>query len=239
MKVYKQKDINQRFLLLITAADEEQKLNRMLQEIQVPIYYQCYGQGTAASEILDICGLRGTKRLITVSILPKPFIYKVFYKIDQSFSIKRKGKGVAATIPVNGMQNGIRQLLDEKTSQILNKDEEGEKTRMKNESKYSVLLVAVNYGYSDEVVHVARNAGAKGGTVLKGRRRGLEEVMNYLRVSMQEEQELILIIIPEDNKSAVMSAVSEHCGLNSPAQGIILSLPVEDVIGLRESHHQD
>ena len=79
-----------------------------------------------------------------------------------------------------------------------------------------------------------RSAGAKGGTLLKGRRFGSDEVVRFLRITMLEEQEMVLIIVPQNKKSAVMSAISHECGMKTPARGIVIALPVEEVAGLEE-----
>lgn len=103
---------------------------------------------------------------------------------------------------------------------------------MKETSEYTVIWVSVASGYSDEVIDAAREAGARGGTVIKGRRRNSEHVSQFLGISMQEEQEFVMIVIPREKKSAVMTAISQSCGLKSAAHGVVLSLPVEEVVGM-------
>ena len=58
-------------LLAITRPEEEKKLEAIFDAVHVPILYQCRGQGTAPSELLDIFGLGGTTWLITIGLLPK------------------------------------------------------------------------------------------------------------------------------------------------------------------------
>ena len=49
---------------------------------------------------------------------------------------------------------------------------------------------------------------------------------------MQDEQDIAMIIIPRDKRQEIMSAISAKCGLKTPAQGIVLSLPVDETLGL-------
>ena len=49
---------------------------------------------------------------------------------------------------------------------------------------------------------------------------------------MQEEQEFVLVIVPKDKKADIMKSVSDSCGLKTPAKGVILSIPIEEIIGL-------
>ena len=54
----------------------------------------------------------------------------------------------------------------------------------------------------------------------------------YLGIDGPEEQDFVMIVVPEEKKTAVMQAITASCGLNSPAHGVILSIPVDEVMGL-------
>ena len=105
---------------------------------------------------------------------------------------------------------------------------------MKEKSEFSLILVSVASGYSDDVVDVARAAGARGGTVMKGRRRNSEHASQYFGISLQEEQEFVMIVVPREKKCEIMSAITTSCGLKTPAHGMVISLPVDDVMGLEQ-----
>ncbi len=47
-----------------------------------------------------------------------------------------------------------------------------------------------------------------------------------------------MIVVPKDKKTSVMSEISASCGLRTPAHGVVLCIPVEDVLGLEE-HNED
>ena len=97
---------------------------------------------------------------------------------------------------------------------------------------YALLWVSVKAGHGDEAVDAARKAGARGGTVLKGSRCSTEEASSFLGVSIREEQDLVMIVLPAETKPAVMSALAAACGLNTPAHGVVVSMPVDEVMGL-------
>ena len=46
-----------------------------------------------------------------------------------------------------------------------------------------------------------------------------------------QEKEMILIITEQENKLKIMQAISAKCGLHSEADGLVLSLPIDTVIG--------
>ncbi|EOS38378.1 hypothetical protein C808_02579 [Lachnospiraceae bacterium M18-1] len=235
MIVERKYHIEHRILLLITRMEDEKRVNRILEKMRLPIYYQCRGNGTANSEILSLCGLRGTKRLVTLSILPHSLIKDIFSEMSNNLLLEHKGRGIAVTIPVTGMQDVIRKILEEQNGYTIPEKERGEAVEMSDkETAYSMILVAANYGYSDEIINAAHKAGAKGGTVIKGRRRGSENVMQYLGVTMQEEQEFTMIVVPKNQKSDVMVEISRACGLKTEAHGVVLAVPVEDILGIEK-----
>lgn len=235
MIVRKESRIGHKILLLITCMEDEKKIGKAFAELHIPIYYQCMGEGTASSEILNICGLCGTKRLLTLSILPAPLAENFFASVSEYLLLERRGGGIAVTIPVTGMQDVIRKILVERNGQEYLKEAKREAVNMdKKETEYSMVLVAANYGYSDEIIDAARKAGAKGGTVIKGRRRGEKSILQLLGVTIQEEQEITVMVVPRDKTTDVMVEISHTCGLATPAHGVVLSVPVEGIMGVEE-----
>ena len=97
--------------------------------------------------------------------------------------------------------------------------------------KYALIAAVVNLGYSENVMEAARGAGAGGGTVIPGRRTGSEEAIRFWSMNIQEEKEMVFIITEKENKLKIMQAISAKCGLHSEADGLVLSLPIDTVIG--------
>ena len=155
----------------------------------------------------------------------------MFQRLEEVLQIWRKGRGIAVTIPITGLQECIRKLVDQELCEKWKKMEEGEELQMKKEASFSMVLVTVKEGYSDEVIDAATKAGAGGGSVIRGRRRGSEALVQFLGISLQEEQEILMIVVPKEKKGEIMSAVNARCGISTEARGMIISVPVEDMIG--------
>lgn len=216
-------------MFMITNAGTEKKIERLLFDVHLPFYLQCRGQGTASSELLNICGLSGRTRLVTVSVLPGAIVPELFERLRRRFVIEKKGTGIALTIPMLGIQEMMMKSLPKEGGKS---QKERVEERMNQDAEFAMLLVSVKEGYSDEVIDAANAAGGKGGTVLRGRRRGSEELVQFLGISLQEAQELILMVVPREKKMDIMNAVNAACGLKSPAQGTILAVPVDNIVGL-------
>ena len=176
-----------RLLLIITDTDTEKSINHLFTEAEQPIYYQFRAQGTAKTEILDICGLDGSTRVITAALIPKSKISEIFELLEKTFEIRKKGKGIALTLPITGVQASMLNLLSAEQEKIAKAHIERKVQQMINETSYAMITVAVREGFSDEVIDAATKAGASGGSVIRGRRRGTEAVVQFLGISMQEE----------------------------------------------------
>jgi nitrogen regulatory protein P-II len=227
-----------RMFVSITRVEDEKILEDVLDSMKIPICFQCRGQGTAPSEIMDIFGLGGTTRLLTLGFLPKFAVKELFLKLGHKLSFHQKGGGIVITIPITGLQSPLFHMLNEESrSMVENRIKErieSDMAEIHEKSGYNVIWVSVAAGYSDDVIDTARAAGARGGTILRGRRRNSEQVSQHFGISMQDEQDFIMIVVPRKNKSEVMAAICNACGLNTPAHGTVISLPVDEAMGLEE-----
>jgi len=92
--------------------------------------------------------------------------------------------------------------------------------------KYELIICIVNAGFSQNVAEAARKAGARGGTVVKGRGTANPEAEEFFNISIQPNKELVLILVAEDIKDDVMRAIYKDSGLPTDGQGIAFSVPV-------------
>ncbi len=227
-----------RMFVMVTRVEEEKKLEKIFESMQVPICYQCRGQGTANSEILDIFGFGGTNRLITMGFLPKFAVGELFQKVGQQLAFHQKGGGIGITIPITGLQTPLFHMLNEESRTAMEKQIkeriERDMAELQESSGYNVIWVSVAAGYSDEVFEAAKTAGAKGGTILRGRRRNSQHTSQHFGIPLQEEQDFVMIVVPREIKGQVMNAICSSCGLHTPVHGTVLSLPVDEAFGLEE-----
>lgn len=214
-----------RLIVSITRAEDEKKVAEVFRSLHIPVQMEIRAKGTAPSELLDAIGLGGTTRVITMGIIRRDRTPAVFEAVNQSLSYRRRGGGIALTMPLTGVQGAVLHLLGDETN-----NEKGEAS-MAEQAQHAMILVSVNAGHSDEVIDAARDAGARGGTVIKGRR-SAGNAAKFLGISVQEEQDYVMIVLRSEKKAAVMKAITAVCGLNTPAHGIALSLPVDSVMGL-------
>ena len=101
---------------------------------------------------------------------------------------------------------------------------------IKNE--YTLIATITNRGFSDDVMDAAREAGARGGTVVYAHGTGLHEGNGFFGLSIHPEKEIILIIADEEHRKEIMQAIVRHNGLSTEGAGITFSLPVTNIAGI-------
>ena len=103
-------------------------------------------------------------------------------------------------------------------------------------SKHSFELIVciVNAGFSQNVMEVARAAGARGGTIVRGRGSANPEAEEFFNITIQPDKEIVLILVSAGIKDTVLKAVYKNSGLPTEGQGIAFSLPVERTTLLKE-----
>ena len=76
-------------------------------------------------------------------------------------------------------------------------------------------------------------ANAAGGTVIHAKGTGMQKAEQFLGFSLATEKEMILIVVKNCDKNAIMKAIMEKAGLESKAKSIVFSLPVTETAGMR------
>lgn len=231
-----EKNPSVRVLVLITTEKSAKKAAEMFKAGGLPIQYSVLAEGTASSEIMDMLGLGSTEKRLLISVLPKYFADKMLQKLYEELKMNTVNSGIAFTIPLTGASSLFLRIITKDVDiPALSEDrkdtEKGEENIM-NDKNYGLIVAVINRGFSNEVMVAAREAGAGGGTVVHSRQLINEETAGFWGISMQEEKEILLILSEAENKVKIMKAISEHCGIHSEVKGLVMSLPIDSVMGI-------
>ena len=104
---------------------------------------------------------------------------------------------------------------------------------MKTEN-HEVIFAIVNSGFADDVMEVAKEQGARGGTILNARGVAKEEAAAFFGITLHAEKEILMMVVERDIRDKVLNAIYKEMGMAKAAQGIAFSLPVSDVAGLAQ-----
>lgn len=98
--------------------------------------------------------------------------------------------------------------------------------------KNELIITIVNRGFADDVMEAAKEAGARGGTIVYAKGAGSQEGERFFGIEIQPEKELVMILAPKSKRGIIMTAIAKKSGLSSPGRGLCFSVPVEDAIGM-------
>ena len=97
----------------------------------------------------------------------------------------------------------------------------------------NVLITSIiNHGEGTKVMSVAREAGARGGTILNARGTGTEEDVQFFGISLAPEKEMLMIVAGATEAEPILSAISAIPSFNTPGGGIVFTLQVDQFIVL-------
>ena len=225
------KKIAFRMLFLIATPKLVNKASGLFKEGNVPMQYIFHAQGTATSDVMDMLGLDGVDKNILMSMMPRDFADEMLRKLRKRLHLGMPNTGIAFTVFMSGGSGHLVQMTEN-----LEPEETGKSLERKDadmaDHEYSMIMAIVNQGFSEDVMNAARPKGASGGTVFHSRRIGSQEAMKFWKISVQEEREVVIILATKEDKLPIMQEIGKKCGMQSKAQGVVMSLPVDGIVGL-------
>lgn len=215
-------------LVTITNRNLTRKFTNFYKEAGSDVSVVTVGKGTAASEILDYFGLDGTEKGVMFQVVTGEKWKELKYGLQRKMQIDIPGKGIAFLIPISSM--GGKKALN----YLISGQEfiKGEESSLKD-TKYELLVVIANQGYTELIMDAAREVHAAGGTAIHAKGTGTEHAEKFLGVTLVPEKEIVFIVVRKDQKNDIMRAIMDKAGLESKARSIVFSLPVTDTAGMR------
>ena len=186
------------------------------------------GRGTASNSVLQLLGLGDTSKDITMNIVEDSLAAQVCKNIEKACADKKSHFGVLFTINVSdfakaGSVEKSRGMVSTGQTSAAEK-----KSGDKNMEKYEAINIIVNKGYAEDAMAAARKAGAGGGTIIGARGTAKEGDSTFFGVEIVPEKEMLMILVPQDRKEAVVNAVSALSCFEKAGSGIIYCNNVED-----------
>ena len=215
-------------MVTITDRDRTKKFTNFYKENGVDVSAITVGRGTAASEILDYFGLEGAEKCVIFHIVTDAKWKELKIGLRRKLQIDVPGTGIAFVIPLSSI--GGKKALNYLTN---GQDYvKGEESALKD-TKYELLVVIANQGYTELVMDAARSVHAAGGTVIHAKGTGTDKAEKFMGVTLVPEKEMVFIVVRKEHKNNIMRAIMDQAGLESKARSIVFSLPVTDTAGMR------
>ncbi|MBP3704267.1 MAG: P-II family nitrogen regulator [Clostridia bacterium] len=216
------------WMVTIIDRNQSRKFISFYENYGIKVLFSALGRGTAASDILNYFSLEATQKEVLFAAVTDTVWSNVKKGLQTIMQIDIPGTGIAFVIPMSSV-GGKRQLHFLTGGQEFTKGEES----VLKDTKHELLVVIANPGYTELVMDAARRANAGGGTVLHAKGTGMEGAEKFLGVSLAAEKEMVLLVVKQEDKNAVMSAIMQDAGLESKARSVVFSLPVSSTAGMR------
>ena len=133
----------------------------------VTVSMRTVGSGTAVQETLSTLGLEKTEKAVLLAVVTAQTWQEVQRDLRRKMRIDVPGTGIAFTVPLSSI-GGKRALMFLTEHQPLTWKEES----TLKDTRYELLLVVANQGYTGSIMDAARTAGAGGGTVIHAKGTG-------------------------------------------------------------------
>ncbi len=216
-----------KYLIAITNRDNtERYLDFFHRHGEMKVFYS-FCDGTASEKTLSYLGLANTERVMFESIVRDEDLPEIIRDAYSELDIGAIGSGLILLIPIDGV-GGMSSLKYFVGDNPVGKEEEV----IMSESKNVLIIAVADKGNTDLIMDSARQAGASGGTVVKAKGTGAE-IAKFFGVSISEEKEMVYIVSKRETRDDIMHAIMEKAGANTDAHGIVFSLPVDKVVGIK------
>ena len=213
-------------LLCLISNDKDDKIIKPLYDkYNMPFNFACFGKGTASSSLLQYLGLEEVRKYVYFSLIDNNQKEKIFNELKKKIKLEKAGNGICFTIPLSSATKYIKSKFN--TEVNMNKKE--------NKKQYHLIVTVITEGFSEIVMNTAKNAGAGGGTLIRGRSLYQKNSKReFLGFSIEPEKDVILIVTEESKKNDIMNAIIERTGLKTKGGASCFSLPISDAIGIYE-----
>ena len=198
-------------------------MNGIMQTLELPLSIELIGRGTARKDVLDLLGLSTHEYHIFMTIADRESTQRLIDEARRNLYIDAPGQGIIVATPIKSVGGG-------KTLANLNGGRPAEGAPEIN-FNYEIVLAIANEGHTDTVMEAAREAGARGGTVLHGKGTGSKDAAKFFGVSIASEKEVIMIVAKSSEKAAIMKSIIDKAGTQTDAGAVVMSLPVSAVAG--------
>ena len=216
-----------KYLILITQREYSERYLDFFSRHGVERVLGILSHGTANEKMLDYLGIEKTEKITFEAMIRDEVKDTLVKDMYLEMDIGSLNNGIAVFIPIDGI--GGKSSLE---YFVGNAPIEKKENVNMSESKTVLIITVVDKGNTDLVMDAARSVGASGGTVVKAKGTGAE-IAKFFGVSISEEKEMVYIVAKREDRDNIMHAIMEKAGNGTDAHGVVFSLPVDSVIGIK------
>lgn len=220
------------FATVIVNDGQASSIGKMILASGASFFLSMHGKGTASSDFYEVFGFGNQDKRAFFACLPSDAYLALRRDLAKRFAVSNYAKGIAFTTTIQSFVGVAAYRFAANLRYLESKKETTGEEKKMDEGKYACVYAIVNDGYTDIVMEAAKKAGARGGTILTAHGTGNKEMEHFFGIAITPEKEMVLILVKEEIKNAVMEAIYRDAGISTKGQGIVFSMPISDALGL-------
>ncbi len=220
------------FATVIVNDGQASSIGKMILAAGASFFLSMHGKGTASSDFYEVFGFGNQDKRAFFACLPSDVYRSLRNELAKRFAVSNYAKGIAFATNIESFVGVAAYRYAANLRYLEPKKERPEEDKAMNDEKYACIYAIVNDGYTDIVMEAAKKAGARGGTILTAHGTGNKDIERFFGIAITPEKEMVLILVREEIKNAVMEAIYRDAGISTKGQGIVFSTPISDALGL-------
>ncbi|MDW2799998.1 hypothetical protein RZO55_20705 [Clostridium boliviensis] len=207
----------------------------VFKEYQQELLFQVRGHGTASSAIKDCLGLDEPEKDLVIGIVDQSVSQTLLTALYKKMELDNPGAGIVFTLSLSGISAAASALLTSGETDSINHlstDYYKEEHPMSDTNAYELIASVISADLSNPIMDAARNAGCKGGTLIKARELGSDSTKRLFGLTLSNEKEILLMLVPKNDKQAILKSICETVLKETGEHAIAFSLPVDTVAGI-------
>jgi len=223
------------WITIIVARGKGEKAASVFREHHQELLLITRGHGTASSAIRDCLGFDEPEKDLVIGIVEEAATKRLLSALHEKLELEKQGYGIVFTIPLSGISAAASSMLENAPSagdMPTSTDHHKEDRSMSDTIRYELIAAVINTDLSAPIMEAARNAGCKGGTLVKAREALADDSKKLFGLTLSSEKEILLILVPFTDKQVVLKSICETVLKETGEHAIAFSLPVDEVAGL-------
>ena len=210
--------LNAKFIVAVVQENDQKDYEAFFKRNNIKLLYSCPCDGMGKDRVYTTWGLERMEYFCNFLFTTATNATHVMDLLFREMRIDAPDKGLAVMLDVND-------LVGVKVDTIENSEEK------KMEGNLIIAIIA--NGTTKLLMDIAREAGARGGTVIHAKGTLTENTARFLSLELAEEKELVFIATKDnESKENILKAIEEKAGKDTPIKAFAFSMPIEKLVGL-------
>lgn len=192
-------------------------------------------KGTVTNKWLELLDLNEDRRELIFILCENHVARCILEALDKKLRFDKPNHGIAfctELTEVRGMHTLKADLEAAKENYRLNVSAQDCAVEREDEKMYHSIYVVVDKGKANDVVSIAKKAGARGGTIFNARGSGIHETSKLFSMEVEPEKEVVLILTEAHMTDPIASAIVDGMELEKPGNGVLYIQGVSMTYGI-------